>query len=436
MNIKHFFAKGLLALALSLPAPNAAAQQEDYTPLPAPYDFLGIKDFKVWTQMVQDGDSYQNWNGEGLHTGIERIELTVFNHSEIDHTVPQPENPMLISELFDTSGRAVVSDTTNTASIFKKFRFSKNLAVSTSCGFTILRGGEYGLKVEMTPGLFNRQETIVYADEPGMHQLTPNCDVDSIAPPLLYITSGYPYDYASFSGKKTLHWTVALDNEPENVLREGDAAFELLTDLPTLAAVDSVFLDEEIDKPGKYRYTVTSDFAPANGVFTFKISDVLDPEVTMDKTVYTAGQSSEATVTVNLSYGYPYVGKDSSYGEPTVEVCAEIMGQETTVKYSDEAWADSDMHCTAQLKVPLDKVTDAVVKEYEGKVPMKLTIKFNGQARLECNELIPFDADASVGTIVGDRDKGPVKYFNALGIEVDESYRGFVITSDGRKVVR
>ena len=437
MNIKNLITKGLLALAALLSAENAAAQQDDYTPLPAPYEFLGVKDFSFSTQMVLGDEGYEYWNG-GLHTGLQLVQLTVFNHSEINKNAPQLENPRLICDFFDANGRLTNHVTTSMVSSFNKFKFSKRISTMTTSNFTMLRGGEYDMKVEIAPGLYARQEKIVLADEPCMHQLTPDCVVDSIVSPKLYISSGYPYNYADFAGQKNLHWTVALDNAPENVLMEGDATFELKSDLPTLAAVDSVVLNSTIADPGKYRYTVTSGFAPANAVYTFKILDVLHPEVTLDKTVYTAGESKEAIVTVNMSYGYPYVGKVEPPAKPTVQVCAEFMGQETSVEYSDEAWADSDMHCTAQLKIALDKVTDAVVKEYEGKVPLNLTIRFNGSDRMESSEIIPFGAPASVETIIGDADgdKRPAKYFNALGVEVDDSYRGFIITSDGRKILR
>lgn len=81
--------------------------------------------------------------------------------------------------------------------------------------------------------------------------------------------------------------------------------------------------------------------------------DVLNPEISLDSDVYTVGESKEATVKLDMSYGYPYVGAWASSGEPTVTVNADLLGEQTNAEYSDAVWADSDMHCNAEVKVPL-----------------------------------------------------------------------------------
>lgn len=97
-----------------------------------------------------------------------------------------------------------------------------------------------------------------------------------------------------------------------------------MTELPDLAATDSLMLTAGNLPPGNYLYTLTSES-------------------------FTVGENKEAIVKVDMNYGFPYVGADSPSGKPTVTVCAELSGEQTSVLYSDEAWAYSDMHRLAEI---------------------------------------------------------------------------------------
>ena len=261
--------------------------------------------------------------------------------------------------------------------------------------------------------------------------------VDTSLGPQIFLSGGYPYNPTDFTGTKHLHWQIAPSDAPDAVIKEKDETFELKSESADLAPVDSLRLEVENLRPGTYLYTLTSDFAPANHSFTFEVYDILAPDITFDKEVYTVGESRDVIVKVDMSYGYPYVGTGSSSGEPTVTVCAELFGEETSVSYSDEVWADSDMHCIAEVKVPLDKVTAEAVKENKGELPLNLPILFNGTTKYIAAIPLSFDTDSSGihGINAVNSDKSKVRYFNILGVEVDESYQGLVITSDGHKLI-
>lgn len=96
------------------------------------------------------------------------------------------------------------------------------------------------------------------------------------------------------------------------------------------------------------------------------------------------------------------------------------------------------MHCTATLKVPLDKVTADIVKEDDGKVPLEVTVNFNGRQAYQTQLELPFETDGTGidGITADDGCKPDVRYYNVFGLEVNSSYRGIVITSDGHKIIR
>lgn len=241
-------------------------------------------------------------------------------------------------------------------------------------------------------------------------------------------------------------WFIDLLNDPFvnmpdkiGVLSaEKRETFELKSETSTLAADATLNLTVEDIEPGEYLYTLTSDFAPANYSFKAYVYDVLMPEISIDKSVYTVGESREAIVKVEMDYGYPYVGAATSSDKPTVTVNAELLNEVTSVSYSDEAWADSDMHCIAEIKIPLEKVTEETVTENKGEIPLNLSILFNDAIKYETTISLPFVGGSSgIHDIDADNSgKSHARYFNIFGVEVDESYRGLVITSDGKKIVR
>lgn len=437
--MKNCFWKYLLVFAFALQPWSAWAEDVDFVPLTAPYDFLAVNGFTLKTNYIFEHGNPVSWEGEGLHAGIQSFSMSFFNCKEIPEDMEVPANPLYIFEIKDMEGRMVARHEQDLTSTFRMLAFSDSFTKSFTEGDNILRGGKYKLTADITPSLFTYEREFTLPDEPGIQVFNTSALVDSLLCPSVILTGGYPYDPVEISGEKRLHWRLASAKSPETAIVERDDIFELKSDTPTLAAVDSLILSVDNLEPGEYIYTLSSDFAPANYSFKAIVNDVLNPEISLDKTTYILGDNEEAVVKVEMSYSYPYVGAPSaSSSEPTVTVCAGLLGEETSESYSDAAWADSDMRCTAEIRVPLAKVTEETVKEYEGEIPLNISIKFNDVTKFHKDLPLKFETTPSgIGIIEAEESAGSATgYFNILGIEVDKSYRGLVITSDGRKIIR
>lgn len=415
-------------------------QNVEYIPLAGSYDYLAVKNVIIKTTKVIEYGDPKEWHGDGLHAGLEMFGITLFTCKEIPDEVVIPENPRLIYEVSDLEGNVVMHAEQDLTETFRMLQFTSSYSTSPTHGFTILRGGEYKFKAEITPDLYTFETKVTLPDEPGMQIADNSTIVGASLQPKMTFTSGYPYEVADFVGQKHLHWTFATANDPTTAIVERDEVFELKSNTPTLAAMDSLRLDAGDNiEPGKYIYTLVSDFAPANYQFNAFVKDTFKPEISLDRNTYKVGESTEAVVTLDMNYRYPYVGSKDGFAEPTVTVSAKLLEETTSKDYSDPAWADSDMHYTATLKIPLDKVTAKVVNEYEdGKIPLEIVVKFNGAQKYETTLNLTFDTDDSgVGNVIIDNAAKPVvKYYNVFGVEVGESYHGIVITSDGRKIIR
>lgn len=430
------FIKIAVALTCMLQAINIQAQDADYIPLSGDFDFIAVKDISLHTTQVFEYGQMKNWEGEGLHSGVESFGLTLFKCKDTPENIELPDNPTFICEIKDMEGNIVNRQERDLTSFFNSLKFVKKYNISK--GMSVIRGGKYTLTARITPELFSYETEMILVDEPNMQVSDNITTVDTLLGPKILLLGGYPYNPADLTGAKHLHWQIAPNDAPDAVIEENDEIFELKSESTDLAPVDSIRLNVENLRPGIYLYSLTSDFAPANYSFTFNVYDVLAPDITFDKEVYTVGESKEAIVKLDMSYGYPYVGAGSSSCEPTVTVCADLLGEETSVSYSDEAWADSDMHCMAEIKIPLEKVTVEAVKENKGELPLSLSILFNGTTQYDTVLPLHFDSGSSGihGINADNSDKPKVRYFNILGVEVDESYRGLVITSDGKKIIR
>lgn len=430
--------KYLVVCICMLPSTGMRAQDSDYTPLSGYYDFLAVRDIELSTEEVLVYGQLTPWTSGGLHAGVVGLHFNLFNCDDIPKPIILPENPSFIYTVKDLEGNIVARNEVSLESQFGSLRFVKKFSRKCTTGLLVKRGGKYTITLEITPELYSYETEITLVDEPKMHVFDITTTVDTPLCPKVVMSSAYPYNSADFSGKKHLHWTLASGDSPDEIIAEKDEYFELKSEISDLAAVDSLTLTVANLNPGNYLYTLTSDFVPANYSFTASVHDVLDPEITLDRVSYTVGESKEAIVKVDMSYGYPYVGAYSLSDEPTVTICADLLGEETSVSYSDEAWADSDMHCMAEVKIPLEKVTAEAVTENRGELPLHLSILFNGTTKYETALSLHFDCDSSGihGINTDYSDKSKVRYFNILGVEVDESYRGLVITSDGRKIVR
>lgn len=431
-------AQFLPILAIALWSAPIKAQDGDYIPLAEPYDFLAIKNIKTSTRNILDITGQPvYWTGEGYHTGIQNIEMALFNYKEIPENVVLPESPSFIYEIKDLEGNIVANAEIDLTYTFTRLEFSDKFAQGLISSVPVLRGGEYVSSARISPELFLYEKQVTLADEPGIRVLNVGADVNSTLNPEMTLTSGYPYEPAEFAGERHLHWQVASLDSPTEIIFEKDEVFELKSDTPNIAAFDTMFLPVEGLNPGEYLYTITSDdFVGANNSFKAFVYDVLLPVITLDKSIYTVGESEEAIIKAEMNYSYPYVGESSSSDKPTVTIIAELLNDATDVSYSDEAWANSDMHCLAELKVPLEKVTNEVVDEYEGEVPLKITVKFNDSTKYNTTLLLPFEKDLSgVDDILTDGSNKEIGRYNLQGIRVPADTKGFVIIyySDGSR---
>lgn len=416
---------------------NIMAQETEYTPLSGTYDFLAIKDVKVYTSHVIKNGQVEVWNGEGLHAGFQALGMTLFNCKDIPQKLTIPDNPAFICEIRDMQGQVAGRNERDLTGTFKRLQFTSKFTSGLNASAAILRGGEYRLTAQITPGLYSFEKDLVLVDEPGIMVTDTESRIDSLVCPKVTVTSGYPYVPEQFTGEKHLHWQVAPVNSPAETIAAKDEVFELKSETPTLAAIATFNLITENLEPGEYQYVLTSDYEPANYTFKAKVYDLLDPDITFDKALYTVGESKEAIVTVAMSYGYPYVGKNTAEGKlPTVTVAAELQGTETSEDYTDEAWATAEMHCTAELHVPLDKITADIAEEYKGQVPLSLTVSFNGAQQYQTTVALPFEYDdAGISDITVTRP-APVRYYNLQGHRVAPDTPGLHLTSDGRKILR
>lgn len=429
----------LSALMAFIALPSLFAKGEESVTLPGSLDFLAVKDVKVATTTVFEDENVLQWTGEGFHAGIQSCTFTLYNIKEIPSQFEVPENPTVYCIIKDAYGNEVYSSEKNIANEFNKMKLMKNYSSTTSISVGVSRGGEYQLSMSISPDLFSYEQDLLIKDEAGARVTNTKTKVNLDLCPVVSITSGYPYDPETVKGEKTLHWTVSPANDPTKIIADQTETFELDAEKPKLAAVVELPLavEEELE-PGEYIYTLTSDFAPACRTFKAYVYDVPDVEVALNKTEYKAGEDTEATLKVTMSYGYPYISVDASTEKNSVFMTTKLLEESKTSEYSDPAWADSEVHCTADIAVSLSAVTDDVVNQYKGEVPLSLLINFNGERQYESTVIIPFAYDsAGIKDInVDNSDNAKIKYFNIFGVEVDDSYRGIVISSDGHKIIR
>ncbi len=429
----------LSALMVFMTLPSLFAKGEESVTLPGNLDFLAVKNITVATTTIFEDESLIPWTGEGFHAGIQSCTFTLYNIKEIPSQFEVPENPTVFCIIKDAYGNEVYSSEKNIASEFNKMKLMKNYSSTSSISVAVPRGGEYQLILDISPDLFSYEEDLLIKDEAGARVTNTKTKVNLDLCPVVTITSGYPYDLETVKGEKTLHWTVSPANDPTKIVADQTETFELDAEKPKLAAVVELPLavEEELE-PGEYIYTLTSDFAPACRTFKAYVYDVPDVEVSLNKTEYKAGEDTEATLKVVMKYGYPYIQVDAGTEKNSVFMTIKLLEESKTAEYSDPAWADSEVLCTAELTVSLDAITDEIVNQYKGEVPMTLLIAFNGESQYESTLIIPFASDSSgIEDISVDKSSNEkIKYFNIFGVEVDDSYRGIVISSVGHKSIR
>lgn len=422
-----------------LAAPNAGAEERGPFIFPGELDFLGVKDLDFSTTFLLNDGEVTEWSGEGFHTGIQQVSLSIYNCKEIPETFTVPDSPTLFFSIYDGYGEEVKTVEKDLTSVFNRIKFIHgDFLNKVSEQIAVMRGGVYTMKASITPDLFSYEVVAQIKDEAGVHVTNTKTVVDSILAPVLTITSGFPYNPVDVAGEKTLKWTVSSVDDPTKILVEDTESFDLDASKILLAAEDVLELPVSGLQPGEYIYTLTSDYAPACMTFKAYVYDVLDTEITFDKPLYMAGEDKEAKFDIAMRYGYPYIEVNTETKKPTIEVTTKFLEEDKTEKFSETAWSDSEMNYTANLSVSLEKVTQEVVEKFKGEVPLDILIYFNGQTQYQGTVNIPFKYDISgVENVSADNNTSTnMKYYNVFGVEVDSHYKGIVITSEGNKIIR
>lgn len=407
--------------------------------LPGELDFLAVGDLEVYTASYMNGDNLVEWTGDGFHAGVQQVSCILYNCKEIPNSFTKPSSSDFYFKVVDGYGEEVANIEKDITGTFNKLSFIhgdfKNVL---SESVAVMRGGKYTLCVGISPELFSYEIEAVFHDEACARVSNTTTNVGLDLAPAISITTGFPYDAESVAGEKTLHWMVASSTNPSVILAEDTETFEFDTSKSLLAGEVQFALPVADLTPGEYIYTLESDYAPACRTFNAYVYDVLTADISLDKTLYTVGDESEAVLKINMSYGYPYVAADPETKLPTIFVTTKLLDDSTTDKFSDSAWANTDLNYTADIKVSLEKITKEVVDEYKGKVPISVRVNFNDKTQYEGVVVIPFKYDSSgIESVFINNNASPnYKYYNIFGVEVDNSYRGIVITSDGRKILR
>lgn len=407
--------------------------------LPGELDFLAIRDLEIKTVSLLNEEYPVDWTGEGYHTGLQQVSFTIYNCKEIPASFTVPKPSMLIFSIVNGYGEVVASVENDMAATFTKIKYTQgNFQSKISESIAVMRGGSYTLRVSISPDLFSYDVVANLKDEAGVRAYNTKANLGSDLAPVVTISSGFPYKPESVAGEKTLHWTVARTDDPSNILDEDTETFKLETDSILLAAETALVLPVSGLQPGEYIYTLTSDYAPACQSFKAYVYDVLDADITLDKRLYTVGEDKEAILDIDLKYGYPYIFVNTETKLPTINVVTELLDQSETTQYTDAAWENAPLNYVAKVSVPLDKITDEVVKEYKGEVPLTVIVSFNNQIQYKGLVNLPFKYDNSgIEDITIDSPSNvDIKFYNVFGVEVDNSYRGLVITSDGRKILK
>ena len=95
------------------------------------------------------------------------------------------------------------------------------------------------------------------------------------------------------------------------------------------------------------------------------------------------------------------------------------------------------MQLSKDIRIPFDDVTVETLREYDGRLPLDVSVYFNGQTQYSQTFDLLFRYDSTgIPGITTDSTDRPIKLYDINGIEVDAGYHGLVITSDGTRLLR
>lgn len=414
------------------------AQEQDVTPLPEDLDFLEVVNCKLYTSAIFEDGQPIFWSGEGLHSGMQVFSLTLRNGKEIPKDFTTPDNPAFYFSILDPEGKEVASSEKDISSDFRKLKFTSKFQANYNSSLNVTRGGEYKIKAGLSPSLFSYEKKVILNEEAGVQVSNYISRTDSILCPKVTITSGYPYNPEAIAGQHSLRWTVSRKDAPGILIADNTIPLELTSQSPLLAAVAEFTLSVPDLAPGDYIFSLSSDYTHACRTFKARVNDCLRVEASFDKTLYKVAEDKDAILKMDMDYGFPYIEASSSTNKPTVTVTTELLGDSKTTEFSDEAWANAPMNYTAEIVIPLQSVTKEIVAEYEGEVPVTVSVAFNNDLQYKAIMAIPFEYQSSgIGNIATDSlHPEKIRLYNIIGNEVDENYKGMIITSNGHKILR
>lgn len=427
----------LSVCVISSPVP-LSAQEQGVTPLPGDLDFMEVTDCKLYTSTIFEDGSPSSWTGKEMHAGVQVFSLILRNGKDIPRDFTSPEKPTFFFTILDPEGNEVGSTAKDISSDFRKLKYTNKFKANYSSSLCVNRGGQYKVAAGLSPELFAYEKDMILNEEAGTQVSNYHSRADSILCPKVIITSGYPYDPMTVAGQHTLRWTASKRNEPEVLIADNTIPFELTSETPLLAAVAELTLEVPDLEPGDYIFTLSSDYTPANRSFKARVNDYLKVEASFDKTLYKAVEDKNAILKMDMNYGFPYIEVSSSTNKPTIYVTTDLQGESKTTEFSDNAWADAPIHYTADIVIPLQSVTQDIVEKYDGKIPLTVSVAFNNDLQYKAIIIIPFESNSSgIENVESDSSFSKnIRFFNLMGVKVDENYKGLIITSDGHKIIR
>jgi hypothetical protein len=428
----------LAVAALLLTTVCWAFEDKTSRPFAGDYDFLAVKDISIVTSMARaDDENYVDWTGEGYHSGVQTAALVFYACKTVPKDFVIPDNPTYNCTIVDAYGDTVETIKESLKTKFTLMKVSNKYSSTMASGIGVSRGGAYKLLLNFSPDMFAFEHEMILKDEACARVSNTKAKVGDMLCPVVEVTSGYPYDVDAIAGNKAVKWSVSQDGQADKIIEEEEDTIYFDTTKPLLAAVDTLLMPVLDQQPGKYIFTMTSaDFAPLNRTFEAIVSDTLRADVTLDKQLYRLDTDTVAKLKVAMNFGYPYIEAAEEGGLPTITVSTEMLDQAKYTKFSDAAWATTTLDYTAEVEVPLTAIANDDVKDNDGEIPLTIKVEFNGETQYQALIGIAVEGSAGVEAVDVDAAMKPVEYYNTQGVKVDKSYRGIVVTNDGRKILR
>ena len=433
--MKIFNFKYILLFAASLTGMSVNAQS---IPFSSPYDFIEAHDIKFSMMQAHIGDNLVDWTGKGLHIGKVKVDYILTKVGEVPENYLAPESPEFYFQVSDMYGNPVSENIVDLKNFFNKNKLEFMTNYNSGSALGIDRGGTYKAELSIEPNLLATQYELIIADEPCTRVVNTETRIGNPLSMTVKVSSGYPYNPSDISGTEMLNWTLYSvgDNEELTEMKNGTHPIDLTNDTPLLAAVD-VFDITVDDLPiGKYQFVFTSDFAGANRTVDAMVTDIAHAELSLDKEQYSLDTDKEATLHVEMSYGFPYIMPTFENPTSTVTVITCLLDEDEEHPFSNAQWETADMQLSEEITINLEGITKEISEEYDGELPLTVKIKFNRDEQYVETIPLKLSGYSAIQTTVMDNISPKIQYYNLLGNPVNADYKGILITSDGKKIIQ